>query len=245
MVVRYSETIAGKRYELRTAGRSTRLYTNGAFHSQYHPDRLFTGAIWDLLSLPSIACSHSRVNSMLVLGVGGGTVIHQVQALHGPESIVGVELDAQHLALARRYFSLDYPGLQLLNEDAVHFLKTNRRKFDLVVDDVFTDAVGDPERPAPLTAQWMTRLQRALKPGGVLVQNHLTATHANHFLREHKRTLQSRFESALAFETPTFENRVIACFPHGVTPKSATTAITGRVSKAHQRMLRFKARQVF
>lgn len=39
-------------YEVRTAGRSVRLYTNGVFHSQYNPAHIMSGGVWDLLCLP-------------------------------------------------------------------------------------------------------------------------------------------------------------------------------------------------
>lgn len=39
-------------YEVRTAGRSIRLYTNGVFHSQYNPAHIMSGGVWDLLCLP-------------------------------------------------------------------------------------------------------------------------------------------------------------------------------------------------
>lgn len=39
-------------YEVRSHGKTLRLYANGVQHSEYHPDRLFTGSVWDLLWLP-------------------------------------------------------------------------------------------------------------------------------------------------------------------------------------------------
>ena len=67
-------------YEVRTAGDSIRLYTNRAFHSQYNPKHVFTGAMWDLLSIPALFYAinlQRKPNSVLMLGVGGGTAIHQ------------------------------------------------------------------------------------------------------------------------------------------------------------------------
>ena len=67
MAIAYQKIVGDVRYEVRTAGGSRRLYTNGAFHSQYNPKHIFTGAAWDLLSLPSLCLAQAPKN-ILVLG---------------------------------------------------------------------------------------------------------------------------------------------------------------------------------
>ncbi|QKQ25565.1 hypothetical protein [Candidatus Reidiella endopervernicosa] len=42
------------RYEVRSAGATRRLYTNGVFHSQYNPNRPISGSVWGLLMLPAL-----------------------------------------------------------------------------------------------------------------------------------------------------------------------------------------------
>jgi hypothetical protein len=54
MAVLWAKNIAGTCYEVRTAGRTRRLYTDGVFHSQHHPERLFDGDVWDLLMMPAL-----------------------------------------------------------------------------------------------------------------------------------------------------------------------------------------------
>lgn len=211
-------------YEVRTAGASRRLYTNRAFHTQYHPKHLFTGAIWDCLSLPSL-CLSEPPKRVLVLGVAGGTVIHQLQQLHAPKSVIGIELDAMHISLAKKYFSLNYDNLQIIHADAKAWLARSRATFDFIVDDVFLhaedegqgDGEGDPARSVELDIQWFDLLKKHLSPNGVLIQNHIDETQAQ-FAR--KQLANTRL---IQFETQGFENKVLAAFPHN---KSAAHYMT-------------------
>lgn len=57
MAIVWSRQLSGVHYEVRSAGNSLRLYTDGVFHSQYNPCRLITGHVWDLLMLPAFFLS--------------------------------------------------------------------------------------------------------------------------------------------------------------------------------------------
>ena len=229
MAVLFSAVKDGVKYQVRSAGASRRLYTNDAFHTQYHPDNLFTGAVWDLLSLPSLCCEPAPAK-VLVLGVAGGTVIHQLDALHQQKikSIIGVELDAIHIKLANDFFDLQYDHLQLVQSDAAKWLKQSRQKFDYIVDDVFLHGVDDPARPVELDRQWYDLLTRHLTARGVLVQNHIDSREA----KKARRFLPTR--PLLKFETAQFDNQVIAAFP-------VTADVTACEHRLHNQLLELPA----
>ena len=54
MAIVWQRKIKGRDYQVRSAGKSLRLYTEGVFHTQYNPDHLLSGGIWDLLALPAL-----------------------------------------------------------------------------------------------------------------------------------------------------------------------------------------------
>jgi predicted membrane-bound spermidine synthase len=159
-------------YEVRTAGSSLRLYTNGVFHSQYNPRQPLGGGVWDLLLLPAFLCPPTGQERVLVLGVGGGAVIRQWNHLLNPALIVGVELNPVHLHVARTYFEVDGSNVTLLEADACRWLEAYQGPgFDVVIDDLFGDQNGEPTRAVDAGASWCRSLRRLLNPGGRLVMN--------------------------------------------------------------------------
>jgi spermidine synthase len=200
-------------YAVRSAGAALRLYTNGAFHSQYNPNYLFTGAVWDLLTLPSLYID-TDLKNVLLLGVGGGAAIHQINQLHQPTKLYGVELDKTHILIARSIFGVNYPNTQLIHAEASAWLteSSTALKFDYIIDDIFAHGELEPERPFEPDNEWANLLTSRLTPNGFLVQNHIDRTAAMRFLKKAKTTLRQRFNRVIAFETLGYENYVLAFF---------------------------------
>lgn len=189
MALLWAKQTTDCQYEVRSAGQSVRLYSNGVFHSQWNPNRVFGDAIWDLLALPALPLlgepnsDYTADLRVLVLGVGGGAVIRQLLALMGADQrglvIEGVDLDPHHLAIARRWFGLgEFANVNLIVADAVDWVANYQGTgFDLVIDDLFghteTNAHGEVEvsRSVPFDARWSRSLCSLLAEGGALVIN--------------------------------------------------------------------------
>ena len=225
MALAFSETKNGVTYEVVTAGNSVRLYTNRSFHSQYNPQHVFTGAIWDLLALPSLAADNSP-KDILVLGVGGGTVIHQLNFLHEPVRVIGVELDPIHIRIARRFFNLTYNHLSLLEADARDWLTSSRNSFDYIVDDVFLHGEVDPERPFHPDSDWCSLLSSRLRSGGAVVQNHIDAKNA----KNARDNFSRQFDQALTFSNAMYSNTVVAGYKTKASRAALKKRVTGRLA---------------
>ncbi|HEY7883722.1 MAG TPA: class I SAM-dependent methyltransferase, partial [Cellvibrionaceae bacterium] len=105
MIIYQTTDSDGRCYQVRRAGQSIRLYTDGVFHSQYHPQRLQESSLWDLLWLPVTAKIEVTVYPrILVLGVGGGAVMGKLRRLYPKALLVGVDLNPMHLRIARDFF---------------------------------------------------------------------------------------------------------------------------------------------
>lgn len=75
-------------------------------------------------------------SSILVLGVGGGSVIHILRRLYPQALIVGVDIDPQIIEIGKKYFGLsEVPNLELIAADAKDYKIT--RRYDLVIVDLF------------------------------------------------------------------------------------------------------------
>ena len=80
-------------------------------------------------------------NSILVLGVAGGSVIETLKKeIKFEGKITGVEIDADVIELAKKYFGLgNYNNVSIVNDDAFEFVLKTKEKYDLIIIDIFQD----------------------------------------------------------------------------------------------------------
>ena len=80
-------------------------------------------------------------NSILVLGVAGGSVIETLKKeIKFEGKITGVEIDADVIELATKYFGLgSYNNVSIVNDDAFEFVLKTKEKYDLIIIDIFQD----------------------------------------------------------------------------------------------------------
>jgi len=207
----WQKTISRNKYEIRTAGRTSRLYTNGVCHSEYNPEKIITGSIWDLLVLPGFFYSPQQIKRILVLGVGGGAVIRQMLALLQPERVVGVELNPVHLYLSRRFFEIEHAEVELHEADAVAWLENYAGDpFDMIIEDLFTEEKKEPVRAVPADGSWFDTLNRHLTDKGVLVMNFDSTETLNQSACYHLPVVIDAFRSMFRLRTPALDNAVAA-----------------------------------
>lgn len=176
MAIVWQKQTSHKLYEVRRAGNSMRLYTNGVLHTQFNPRSPVTGSVWDLLSLGGFGVPEGNLRRILALGVGGGASLLQLNQWFQPEEIIGVELSSVHLKIAKRFFGLDTSPFRLIKADALKWIKDYRGpKFDLIIDDMFAEDFGEPYRVATADREWFGLLKRQLSPKGSLVLNFIDA----------------------------------------------------------------------
>lgn len=186
------------------------LVVDETFASFYRPGELATRCVWDAIAAPLLLLPPKRRRRILILGLGGGSVARLARAIAPEAEIVGVELDAEVVRLARAHFELDRLGLRVELADAREWLATAARvgrggneRFDAVLEDVFIgrgDAVHKPDWiPTPAHEQ----AAALLAPGGLFVSNTLD---------EHRRVaaaMRGRFESVAEIQVVDYDNRVL------------------------------------
>ncbi len=248
MAVLWHRKQGGTTYEVRSAGRSVRLYENGILHSQVHPERVFVGSVWDLLTLPALMMPTGSLKRVLMLGVGGGVVIHQLQRLLGPLEITGVELNPLHIKLAKRFFGLDTSKANIVQAEAGQFVRDyDGPPFDLIVDDIFAEKDGEPARAIAADDEWCRLLLSRLSPQGALVTNFVSVKEFRCSALSSARVGQWPYASAYSFSTPFCDNIISAYFlapvPDGLLQlRLAEHPLCRKKSVMNQ--LRYRARKV-
>lgn len=172
MSLLWETTQAGTHYSVRRAGHSIRLYSNGVFHSQWNEQRPFASAVWDCLSLPCLYQVPGACQRILLLGLGGGAGIRQLQTLIDFEYLQAIEIDPVHIKIAKRWFGVNSKRIDITEADAIGWLNDySSAGFDLIIDDLFGHSGNEPMRAQPITRAWLDSLSAALNPGGTLVVN--------------------------------------------------------------------------
>ena len=209
MAIIWQKKIAGTRYEVRQAGRTRRLYTNGVCHSEFNPNKLVTGSIWDLLVLPALFYAPGQIKNVLMLGVGGGASILQMHHLLETVKITGVELNPVHLDIARRFFKIDTSGADLHHYDAEQWLHQYKgERFDLIIDDLYSDEAAVPERAVEADSQWFKLLLSHLSVQGLIVCNFGSLQEYRHSGYFRSMKIRERFAGTFQLTTPLLENVV-------------------------------------
>lgn len=113
------------------------------------------------------------MREILVLGVAAGSVIktlaHEIKT-HA--KITGVDIDPKVINLAQRFFNLDaVPNLELVIADASDFVSETKKRYQLIVVDIFEDTQMPDFLFGPAFAN---NLKQILDVNGFIVFNSMT-----------------------------------------------------------------------
>ena len=205
MALLWSKKVGDTCYEVRSAGNSRRLYTNGVLHSAYNPSQAVTGSVWDLILLPALYSSMEDIKRVLILGAGGGAVINLLNRYIKPASITAVDIDEVHLKVAKQFFNVKNKNVELVHADAIEWVhQYNGEAFDLVIEDLFIEQDKEPIRLMHEDVAWLKQLQKLTTSRGSLVINHGDQVEAR-FTREHVPVKKWVYQ----FSQPLLQNRVL------------------------------------
>lgn len=232
MAIIWSNKKNGTKYEVRSAGNSIRLYTDGVFHTQWNPQSPLAGHVWDLLFLSSCFYVSENVSKnisqqpptkALILGVGGGAVINALRHFYPDMLIDGVELDSTHLGIAKKFFVARSKKTKLHLSCAQAFVNQNdTSRYDFIVEDLFLGkkefGKTEARKAIDVDTSWLSCLSVRLADGGVLAINFESLKQCRHWLRP-KSLKFAGIKSAFILSQSQYEN-VIAVLKKEKTSKS-------------------------
>ncbi|MBL4655254.1 MAG: fused MFS/spermidine synthase, partial [Bacteroidia bacterium] len=116
--------------------------------------------------LTSAASILPEGSDVLLLGMGGGTVANQLNKILGM-NVDAVELDERMVRVAKRFFSLS-DNINIIIDDARHYLESTEKTYDLILFDVFK---GEVPPSHVLSVECFERARSLLNPGGFIMVN--------------------------------------------------------------------------
>lgn len=103
-------------------------------HSSRMSKNMLSFRYWDYLAWP-VYLEHSK--NVLLLGLGGGTVLQLLHRWGMTPTCLAVEIDSTVTAELLRRGWLNYSRLNIVHADARLFVKETQKKFDAVIVDVY------------------------------------------------------------------------------------------------------------
>lgn len=138
--------------------------------SLYYPKKKPYGTIWDYyLTAPFFLENPNSLESVLLLGLGGGTAVKLLNKAYAIKKITGVEVDPIIIEIAKNYFDLrSERNLSIINGDALQFILNEQNKYDLIILDTF---IGDEFDTKVDESVFYYKLKDTLTPIGVVLIN--------------------------------------------------------------------------
>lgn len=124
------------------------------------------------------AAEIDRMESILILGVAGGSVVQTlVTDFSFSKKITGVELDSEIIHIANSYFGLDkILNFKCVIADAEKFVQTDTSQYDLLIIDIFKDT----EMPEFLFQEsFITNCKQLLNKKGYILFNTMHLNKSN------------------------------------------------------------------
>jgi spermidine synthase len=171
----------------------------------HRPGGLLTGVVWWALASPIVLLPRTRPRRVLVLGLAAGSVVGALRALDPDAEIVGVEVDRKVVRLARRHFGLGRLGVEIVVGDALDYLEHERRRFDMVVEDIFIGSSRSVRKPDWLLGEGYGLIRKRLRPEGYVVSNTI------HEMPAVVRAMRSFGGHIVSLDVRGYWNRVSVC----------------------------------
>ncbi|MBM4385762.1 MAG: methyltransferase domain-containing protein [Deltaproteobacteria bacterium] len=208
-----------ERVQLRVRGKRHELRVDGTYASSWTPGEIATRSVWDALAASVLALPLERRRDVLILGLGAGSAARIVRALAPEARIVGVELDADVVAAARRWFELDALRVEVVIGDAREVIARLRGRFDAVLEDVFIGEENTLRKPEGFPLPVLAHAKRLLRAGGVVASNTIDEGPAV------RRALAERFPRVVEVSVAEHDNRIYVAGAGPLSARSLRAAV--------------------
>jgi spermidine synthase len=178
----------------------------------------YTGRLWDYFTIGPVLAENPK--DILILGLGGGTVIKQFLGLFDARIDV-VEISPKVVELAKAHFGIEESGrLKIFIDDAFDFVKKAGRKYDVIIVDAFE---GDIIPEKFTTFEFMQAVASRLSEKGVAIANTITSGFLIRTSDIIFQNAERTFPSVFALDDQS--NRLVICLSY----KADRDYVIGRV----------------
>jgi len=168
-----------------------KLLVNGSVQSGRYIQSLWKGAF------KKFNTSNFQLKNILILGVGGGTVIELLHTQFPYAQITGVDVDPVIIDIAKKYFLQgDISYIHFVTGDAIKYVQENNLKYDCIIVDIF---VGNAVPDFVKTKTFLSDCKKKLTKKSSLCINYLQDREYKKKSEEFDQVLRSLFSHVSDF----------------------------------------------
>lgn len=146
---------------------------------------------------------------ILILGLGGGSVAQLTEHYWPDSKKIGVDVDPVMVYLGEKYLNLgDVGNLKFEEADAFSWVETSKKKFDLVLVDLYK---GDAIPAEFRTVGFFSSVAKLVAPAGVAAFNHLYSAGEREMAAEFEKRLHKVFSGTVTIAPEA--NIIYICCP--------------------------------
>jgi spermidine synthase len=190
--------------------RVLRLNEGQGMHSMYSPVlQNFYGPWEQVLAAPffnTAPYDPAQVKSMAIVGLAAGTTARAASAVYPGIQIDGIEIDPEIVDVAREYFGMTEPNLNVIVQDGRVGLEKSRKKYQVIS----VDAYRPPYIPWHMTTREFFQIARDhLTDDGVLVINVGRSPNDRRLVDAFASTIGTIFPSVYVMDIPNTLNSIM------------------------------------
>lgn len=197
---------------------------NGITYSRRAEKKVFTGSYWDYFTpLPLLY----EKPSILMIGLGGGTIVYQINKLYGKNVDMDVvEIDKKMVELSKEFIPEEIKKINIFVEDGTEFIKKSKKRYELVFLDAYD---GDKIPDNFLEEKTIEDINNILTKDGVLAINYAMSFKAIIFFQNYIGKLKKHFKVYLVNNPFGSGNTIILC-----SKKMDKTELLEKINKMKQ-----------
>lgn len=187
-----------------------RLNEGQGMHSLYHPTQVnFYGPWEQVLVAPFFNAAPyavGNVRNMAIVGLAAGTTARQASQVFPDIQIDGIEIDPEIVDVARTYFDMNDPNLNVILQDGRYALENSQKTYDIIS----VDAYRPPYIPWHMTTQeFFQTVYDHLDEDGVMAINVGRTETDRSLIDALSGTISSVFPSVYVMDLPNSFNSIV------------------------------------
>lgn len=197
-----------KKVHSQVSGTLEITWYNGKKHLNSENANYSYGSLQRILKFGLEKIDLKKVNSILLLGLGGGSVVETLrQDFKYYKPILAVDIDPVIIDIAKNEFNhIENENLKIVCDDALKFVASNTHRFDLIIIDLFVDT----EVPKPfLQLSFWENVVNSCSPTGAIIFNASLEKTKSHALNGIIDFLKSKFYKTETYEKVNQTNTII------------------------------------